>query len=236
MNERKILDAFDDYNRIMFQKVPNYMDLYGFKTRRLQCLSVLNCLMSDKKLEKFNVIETGSSSNFFDGTLGLFFGLLAEKTGGKMWSVDINPETVDKSREIFSEILPNLEYNCVVDDSVNFLKNFEDDEINLIHLDSWDFNLFDPMPSALHGWREFEAIKDKLGSNSIIVVDDNYIFGTYVQWRFYNGEVSGKEIDVPIYGKGAHIYQWVTSEEKDWKLIGNHYDIYDNVKVIIQKK
>ena len=31
---------------------------------------------------------------------------------------------------------------------------------NLVHLDSWDVNLKNPLPCALHGWREFVAIED----------------------------------------------------------------------------
>ena len=38
-----------------------------------------------------------------------------------------------------------------------------------------------------------------------------------------------------MIGKGTHIYQQAIENRIDWKLIGNHYDTYDNIKIIIQK-
>lgn len=230
-----LFESYDEYNGIMSKNVDNYWDFYGYKTRRKQCATIINALLSHNKFDRINVLETGTSHDFSDGAMGLFFGLIAEKTGGRMWSVDNNNYNVERSRELFKKYIPNLNYESYADDSINFLKNFHN-EVNLIHLDSWDFNLFDPLPSALHGWREFEAIKNILQKNTIIVIDDNYLGGTYVQW-FFDGKIeSGKNIDVPILGKGAHIYQWVNYNESDWKLIGDHYNTPDNIKVIIQKK
>lgn len=229
-----LFEAYDEYNKIMSSVVDNYWDFYGYKTRRAQCATIINTLLSHNKFSKINVLETGSSANFSDGTIGLFLGLMCSKTGGKMYSVDIDSKNVETSKLIFNQYIPTLDYQAHTDDSVTFLKNFNQ-EINLIHLDSYDFNLFDPLPSALHGWREFEAIKDKLQENTIIIIDDNYLYGTYVQW-FFNGTIeSGKNIDVPILGKGAHIYQWVLNGNNDWKLIGDHYNTPENIKVIIQK-
>jgi hypothetical protein len=233
--DKIILECFDEYNKIMSAKVPDYWEFYGFRTRRMQCVNMVNSLLGRYQFTSFNVIETGSSSSFLDGAIGIFLGLLAARTGGKMWSVDNNSDAVSKSTEIFKEVIPELNYTCVLGDSVEFLRDFNE-RVNLIHLDSWDFNLFDPLPSALHGWREFDVIKDKVGQNTTVFVDDNYINGTYLQWNFYNGEISGKTIDLPIIGKGAHVYQWVTSGNKDWELVGNHYQVNDNIKVIVRKK
>jgi len=101
----------------------------------------------------------------------------------------------------------------------------------------------DPLPSALHGWLEFQAIKDKMPSGSIILVDDNYMQGTWVDWRTIgsggpNDVLAVKRYDVtyPILGKGAHIYQWCQKEDSDWDVIGSHYVAGPNIKIILQRR
>jgi hypothetical protein len=70
----------------------------------------------------------------------------------------------------------------------------------------------------------------------IIVIDDNYRKGTYVQWFHVDGREDSMVIPYPMVGKGAHVYQHVLNNESNWKLIGTHYDTHDNIKIIIQKK
>ena len=123
----------------------------GYEVRRKQCKTLLDSINEDFNFDKLIVLETGSSSNYHDGMFGLFLGYAARKTNGKMISVDISEDVVDRSRSIFKEVIPDLDYTAYVDDSVSFLKNLNEIP-NLVHLDSYDFNLFDPLPSALHGW------------------------------------------------------------------------------------
>ena len=152
-----------------------------------------------------------------------------------MISVDISSDMVDKSKKIFNQVIPELNYSIHAEDSISFLKNLEDIP-NFVHLDSWDFNLFDAFPSALHGWEEFKSIESKMSKGSIIMIDDNYIKGTHVQWFYGDGREDAMLIKYPMVGKGAHIYQHVLNNETDWKLIGTHYNTHDNIKIIIQKK
>jgi hypothetical protein len=215
--------------------IPDYDNSVGHGYRRKQCQTLLDSLNEDFNFDKLIVLETGASSSYGDGLFGLFLGYVAKNTNGKMISVDISLDMVEKSNVIFQTAIPELNYSAHVEDSVSFLKNI--DEIpNFVHLDSWDFNLFDAFPSALHGWEEFKAIESKMPKGSIIVIDDNYIRGTYVQWFHVNGKEDGMSIKYPIVGKGAHVYQHVLNNITDWKLIGSHYETHDNIKVIIQKK
>jgi hypothetical protein len=75
-----------------------------------------------------------------------------------------------------------------------------------------------------------------MSKGSIIIVDDNYKQGTYVQWFFEDGQENHMTVPYPMVGKGANIYQYVLAGNSDWELIGSHYDTYDNIKIIIQKK
>jgi hypothetical protein len=229
------LEAYEEYLNHMRTIIPDYDNSIGHGSRRKQCQSLLNSLNDDFNFDELIVLETGASSSYDDGLFGLFLGYVAKMTNGKMISVDISSNIIEKSKNIFNNTIPDLEYSAHVEDSVSFLKNIEKIP-NLVHLDSWDFNLFDAFPSALHGWEEFKSIESKMPKGSIIVIDDNYIKGTYVQWFHANGEEDGMSIKYPIVGKGAHIYQHVLNNNTDWKLIGTHYDTYDNIKIIIQKK
>jgi hypothetical protein len=152
-----------------------------------------------------------------------------------MMSVDISEEIVNTSKKIFNDVMPELNYSVNVGDSVSFLKNIEEIP-NLVHLDSWDFNLFDILPCALHGWEEFKAIESKMSKGSIIVIDDNYPKDTNLQWVYTDGRVEKTTVTYPMIGKGAHVYQHVFGNSTNWKLIGTHYNSPNNIKIIIQKK
>lgn len=219
---RKHISDFDNENN-------------GYEIRRKQCKTLIDSINEDFNFEKLIVLETGSSSNYLDGMFGLFLGCAAKKTNGKMVSVDISEDVVSRSRTIFKETYPDLNYTAHVQDSVSFLRNLNEVP-NLVHLDSYDFNLFDPLPSALHGWEEFKAIESKMVKGSIIIIDDNYRGGGWLEWIHADGTREIGVIRYPMLGKGAHIYQHVLNSQTDWKLIGSHYETFDNIKIILQKK
>jgi hypothetical protein len=206
---------------------------------------VINFNKNSMKYKYFNFdkiicIETGSSQDWEDGIFGVFLGRAVKESGGSFYSVDNNAGYNLKCKEIFNSLVPDLDIKISTDDSINFLKQI-DVIPNLVHLDSMDLNISDPFPSALHGWMEFISIKDKMPSGSIIIVDDNYLKGTWIDWRIMgeNNEVIETKrytIDYPIIGKGSHIYQWCQDPNTDWDLIGDHYMAGPNIKLIIQKR
>jgi hypothetical protein len=198
-----------------------------------QLEKVTNILNEYFKFDTINCIETGGSQTWADGMVGYYFAYLSNKTNGQFTSVDINPDFESKVYKAYQNIDPNLKINHVTDDSLNLLKT-PPFVPNLIHLDSWNVDLKDPLPSALHGWREFEAIESIMPVGSIIVIDDNWYKGWWVEWFTLN-EQGGLDkeiinIDYPCLGKGAHIYQWLLSGDKNWKILDSSY------KIIIQKQ
>jgi predicted O-methyltransferase YrrM len=229
------IEGYEEYLNHMRTMLSEYDNLAGHWHRRYQCQTLIESLNEDFKFDKLIVLETGASSNYNDGLFGLFLGYVTKKTNGKMISVDISSDFIEKSKSIFETAIPELDYVTHVGDSVSFLKNLKEIP-NLVHLDSWDFDLFNPLPSALHGWEEFKAIESKMESGSIIMIDDNYIRGTLLEWYFFDGKRDEVVINYPILGKGAHIYQHVLNNETEWKLIGTHYNTHNNIKIIIQKK
>ena len=231
-------ESYEGYLTYMSTLVPNFRETFGSNARRKQCESVVDSINERFGFEKLNIVETGASHNPYDGIFGYFLALAAFKTDGKIVTVDINEEFLNKNKEIYNNHFPKLNCGFHKGDSVEFLKSLQGDDVpNFIHLDSWDLNLKNPLPSALHGWNEFVAIESKMLSGSIIVIDDNFISGQWVEWNYSDGRKSERiTITYPILGKGANVYQYVLSGNSDWDLIGTHYKDLGNIKVIIQKK
>lgn len=199
-----------------------------YNDRRIDQLTRLTDVL-EKRFPFKNIwaLETGGSQSWADGMVGYYFAYLANHTKGKFCSVDLNHEIEDKVYEAYQSIDPNLEITHFTNDSISFLKN-PPYIPNLVHLDSWDVNMKDPFPSALHGWREFEAIEALMPVGSIIVVDDNWYQGGWSEW-WVGQEKEVIHFEYPIIGKGAHIYQWILSGDRHW-------NIWDaNYKLIIQK-
>jgi len=208
--------------------------------RESQANDVYRVLNEHFNFENIECIETGSSQNLDDGCFGLYLGKITESLGGIYNSVDIEADLVAKSEILFKQYIPKLNINHHISDSVTYLKNYEGNP-NLIHLDSWDLDLTNPVPSMLHGWLEFDAIKDKMPSGSIVIVDDNFLKDTWVNWNeMIHGQYTGnfKRIDITydIVGKGALIYHWCQKEETDWDIVGDHYKAGNNIKLIIKKR
>lgn len=229
------LDGYEDYLNHMRTVIDDYDNHSGHGDRRRQCQTLIDSLNDDFTFEKIIVLETGASSDYNDGLFGLFLGYVAKKTQGKMISVDISERAVEDSKNIFQKVIPDLEYSVNVADSVSFINDMEEVP-NLVHLDSWDFDLFNILPSALHGWEEFKAIESKMVKGGIIVIDDNYPKNTNMQCVFNDGRVEKTTVVYPMIGKGAHVYQYVKNNDTQWKLLGTHYDSPNNIKIIIQKK
>lgn len=234
--------AYDFYKSMMDYCGSSSPNSMGFQSRANQA-KILSDLIGEKfNFEEIICIETGCSYTWDDGAFGTFLGRAVRETGGSYYSVDINPDFTEKSKDLFHTFVPELDGHFYVQDSVEYLESV-DVQPNLVHLDSWDFQINDPFPPALHGWLEFQAIKNKMPSGSIIVVDDNYIKGTWIEWRTMGPggpndvlDIKKYDIDYPIVGKGAHIFQWCLREDTDWDVIGSHYLPGPNIKVIVQKR
>lgn len=118
------------------------------------------------------IVETGCArleDNYQgDGMSTLIFDTFVREYGGEFYSVDINPENVSFARR---HVGPNTGVFC--SDSVKFLHTFNK-PIDLLYLDSFDFDMDDPHPSSLHHIFELTAVMTKLRTGTMIAVDDNF--------------------------------------------------------------
>lgn len=215
-----------------------YLPYSGGRKNQLDVVSGL--ISNNLFFERLEVIETGASQNIEDGCFGLFFCKLALDSGGSFSSVDIDPNITERSEELYRNFFGENGVKHYTQDSVEFLKNYKGSP-NLVHLDSWDLDVPNPVPSMLHGWLEFDAIKDKMPSGSICIIDDNFMKGTVVYWNWndiekYGSETSLLDITYDIVGKGSIIYHWAQKPETDWDLIGDHYYEGSSIKVVVKKR
>ena len=138
----------------------------GFKT-------IFDYLLS-QQMDYYLIIETGScrqeNSWRHDGLSTVVFDHFVSDMGGKVISIDIDPVATNCTKRICSH---HVEAIC--SDSIEFLWNYKPQKtINLVYLDSFDFDHTNYHPSAMHHIKELLAIISKLTPNTLIVVDDNF--------------------------------------------------------------
>jgi hypothetical protein len=119
-----------------------------------------------------NIIETGCirSESYQDGASTRLFADFAKRRGNTFfWSVDIEPRHIETARRF---VEPSEFITLVVGDSVEFLKSFMG-RIDLLYLDSFDYDRGNPAPAQLHASRELQAAMPKLGPKACVLIDDN---------------------------------------------------------------
>lgn len=162
-----------------------------------------------EELEKLNVknykfLETGVLRNlgqWKDGQSTFLFQEFLKHHSGTISSVDLDPEACNIAR---TKLDPTY---CKIycDDSVNFLKNINKDNVNLYHLDSYDVDFKNDTPSAEHHLKEFKAIEPFV-KGSLVLIDDN---------SYFNNQRSGK---------GSLIYKYLADK--------NIYPMYDKYQIL----
>lgn len=126
------------------------------------------------------IVETGcirnttEESKFGDGWSTLNWDFYAKKTNSTVYVVDIDENHLKKSKEIVPE---SVYVKYYMDDSVNFLKNF-DKKIDLLFLDSYDYcgDEENIRKCHQHSLNEIIAAWNKLNKNCFVLIDD--VFGS----------------------------------------------------------
>ncbi|MBS0604823.1 MAG: class I SAM-dependent methyltransferase [Verrucomicrobia bacterium] len=148
------------------------------------------------------LVETGTARNgtkncVGDGCSTVIFADWAKDHGAALFSVDINPQAINESREAVKRVNPNVQF--ATQDSIQFLKDFNR-PIDFLYLDSYDFELDNPAPSQLHHLNEIKAAYPFLHKDSIIMIDD---------------------CDLPHGGKGKLAIEFLTSQ--GWIVLASAY-------------
>jgi len=173
---------------------PNLLNREHTFTKLFEYLDTLN--------RPVTIVETGCvrvEGNYAgDGQSTLLFDHYVRDQGGKVYSVDINPEHTSVARRLVSPFT-----DVHTGDSVEHLKRLANDGItpDLVYLDSLDFMASDPFGTALHCANEFFAIRPVLRPDTLVVCDDTP--ATFVKGVIPHVEYFGKGTFVAEHAKAV---------------------------------
>jgi hypothetical protein len=153
-----------------------------------------------------NIVETGTSAWGTDSTR--LWDKYVTHYGGSFQSVDIRSEPAKRLKGQIGK-----RSRLVVSDSIDFLNNdLPDEHIDVFFLDSWDVDWFNPLDSAMHGYKEFKAIVHRLKNGSILFVDDTPISQEWLPDEFRESAQKFKNEHGVFPGKGALIVRELMSD------------------------
>lgn len=125
------------------------------------------------------ILETGTlrlAGNWQgDGQSTFLFDRFAQDHGGRVLSIDVNPDSIDSARRVCSGYT-----TLICNDSVMALETMSrtiSRKASLVYLDSFDVDRNDYTPSAIHHMLELAAVMPMLASGSVVAIDDFSIEG-----------------------------------------------------------
>ena len=125
------------------------------------------------------ILETGCArleDNFIgDGMSTLIFDEYVDQFGGEFYSVDINPENINFTRTKVKKANLHCEDSVISLYKQSKVWQSQNRKIDLLYLDSFDFDESNPHPSSLHHIFELVSIMPSLKEGTMICVDDNFM-------------------------------------------------------------
>lgn len=96
-------------------------------------------------------------------------------------------------------------------------------EVDVIYLDSYDLDFDNPEPSGQHGLKEYKALLPVYKKDTLLLIDDTPINPYWLPFRndMYNRVVSKYNSGLKMPGKGMYILD----EEKNADLLLHNYQI-----------
>jgi glycosyltransferase involved in cell wall biosynthesis len=165
------------------------------------------------------IVETGTirdasdRARDSDGWSTLAWAWYAAQTGGRVVTVDIEPENLEICRGVTAPYSAVIEY--VTSDSIRFLQEWrreERGEIHLLYLDSLDYFEHQQEASEEHHRAEAEAALRALAPQCLVLLDDTRPTGL---WR--DGEVpqfTGKGARaIPLFIEHGFMLEWAESDQ-----------------------
>ena len=165
------------------------------------------------------ILETGIASA---GTMSTYlFNEYIRKYGGRFWSVDTNQYLVSTHQ---GNMCPATTLVC--GDSVKFLSDwvkYNDEQVDVIYLDSYDLDWYNPHPAAMHGLNEYLALIPSLRKGTLLLIDDTPINPYWLDSRgqLYNDMTNYYNNNNELPGKG----QYVLKVYKKAKTLLHNYQV-----------
>lgn len=200
------LQYFDSTYKSLLQ---GNFKVFGCDADRYMSYRLMFAEMLRVKNHDFTIIETGCAfgGGWCHGSSSFLFLEFLNIFGGKLISIDINPEHMEACKQLLTTVQPKsgrAGFNPMVGDSVTALASLPD-SADLIYFDSWDLERDDPEPSQRHHFAEFKAAKPIFmrSQNLIVAVDDNL-----------------KPLGI---GKGKYILEW--AQKTNQKILWDDYQL-----------
>jgi hypothetical protein len=205
---------------LYFDKTLNTYEMFSYKgiPMHLNYLTFKELFKNMGNLKNPQILETGIASAGTQSTY--LFNEYIRKYGGRFWSVDINDKLVDMHSR---NMCPATTLMC--GDSVAFIKNWvsNNSRADVVYLDSYDLDFYNPHPSAQHGLNEYTALLPVLKENSLLLIDDtpknpywldcrNKLYQDMTEYYIKNNELPGKG-------------QYILREEKDATILLHNYQV-----------
>ncbi len=192
------------------------------------------------------VLETGTMSTSLEDNSGAFTLIMADLiknyTGGKIYTVDLSKENIQKCKNLTKEFEEVIEYASV--DSIEFIKSLDKDTVkkfDLVYLDSYDLWLPDTHNSAQHHLNELLSLFDNINDTCFIGIDDNYLPGSWVLWNHLDGKgdiIKQEKIVIKdnVVGKGQYCESFLIKNgwirNKSINLVGgNNVFLYEKTDI-----
>ncbi len=154
----KFLDTYNHDKNIRFSSFK--FALLEAEKRKLKTIVETGCARGKSKFFFFSKI------NWKDGMSTMIFSDYAKFIGGSLTTCDIEKKNIQNAKKFVKK---NADFvNFVVDDSLNFLSNFNN-KIDFLYLDSLDGQFAE---ASNHQLKEIKIARKKLSSQALVLLDD----------------------------------------------------------------
>ena len=200
----------DSYTLFSYKGIPKHINYLTFKE-----LFKNMSLIKDPIILESGIASAGTQSTYL-------FNEYVRKYGGKLWSVDINQDLVIKNE---GNMCPATTLVC--DDSVSFfnkwINNHNNVQANVIYLDSWDLDFYNPIPSGQHGLNEYKALLPTIKKNTLLLIDDTPSTPYWLDSRgqLFLDMVKYYDVNNCLPGKGMY----VLNEPKNATILLHQYQV-----------
>ncbi len=191
----KIVAFAESYEKYFHGKIPK-------DNMRYNTFKIALKLLSEREAK--TIVETGTARAgaewcLTDGGSTLIFGNWANDNGATLYSIDIDKDALLKAERALGAAVSYTRF--VHSDSIQFLHKF-DQSIDFLYLDSFDFEIGNPISSQKHHLEEIMAAYPLLTENSIVMIDD---------------------CDLPHGGKGK--FAIIFLQRMGWKIMAEGYQV-----------
>ncbi len=206
---------------LYYDKSINKYEMFSMKgdAKHLNYLTFRDLFKEMNEKHDLIILESGIASAGTQSTY--LFNEYIRKYGGRFWSVDINSELVDRHR---GNMCPGTTLVC--NDSVNFFRDwvkYENKNPDVIYLDSYDLDFYNPIPSGQHGLNEYRALLPSIKKDTLLLIDDtpNSPYWLDNRGRLYTDMIYFFNENKFMPGKGM----FVLNEKKNAVTLRHNYQV-----------